>query len=94
MSVPANVAGAVVYVCALPTDTMGWVADQLDPRGDAVTLAVAIAEGFVLTIPMILDQSADETLSAYGYTRDTTVAEIVRKSPIVRPAPAERAAIA
>jgi hypothetical protein len=35
-----------------------------------------------------LDQSADETLSAYGYTRDTTVAEIVRKSPIVRPAPA------
>jgi hypothetical protein len=59
-----------------------------------VTLAVAIAEGFVLTIPMILDQSADETLSAYGYTGDTTVAEIVRKSPIVRPAPAERAATA
>ncbi len=44
---PVNRVGEVVYVCAVPTDTVGWLVAQLDPRGDAVTVAVAIADPFV-----------------------------------------------
>jgi hypothetical protein len=40
LSAAANAVGEVVYVCALPSDTLGWVAAQLGPNGDALNAAV------------------------------------------------------
>jgi hypothetical protein len=38
---PVNRVGEVIYVCAIPSDTVGWLEDQLDMRGDALTIALA-----------------------------------------------------
>jgi hypothetical protein len=35
LSAAPNSPGEIVYVCAVPSDTIGWLAEQLDPRGDA-----------------------------------------------------------
>lgn len=43
-----NRVGEAVYICAVASDTIGRLADQLDPRGDAVT--VAVAEPFIYTV--------------------------------------------
>ena len=49
---PPNAVGEAMYTCAVPADTIGWLVDQLDPRGDALVAAVAIADQFVLTQPL------------------------------------------
>ena len=30
---PPNAVGEVVYTCAVPADTISWLVEQLDPRG-------------------------------------------------------------
>jgi hypothetical protein len=85
---PPNRVGEVVYVCALPSDTIGWVAAQLDPRGEAVRVAVAIADLFVFTVPIMsgaATQVAGESIGERGYTLETTLGELVRDTPILQP---------
>lgn len=86
---PANRVGEVVYVCAVPSDTIGWLAAQLDQHGDAVVVAVAIAEPFVFTVPITsgddLAQLAGVAIHERGYSPQTTVGELVRDSPILQP---------
>ena len=86
---PANRVGEVVYVCAVPSDTIGWVAAQLDPRGEAVTVAVAIADPFVFTVPIVSGDDATQvagvSIGERGYTLETTLGELVRDTPIVQP---------
>jgi predicted RNase H-like HicB family nuclease len=86
---PTNRAGEVVYVCAVPSDTIGWLAAQLDPRGDAVIVAVAIADPFVFTVPVVSGEAsarvAGVAIGAHGYPPETTLGELVRDTPIVQP---------
>ncbi|HEX6467962.1 MAG TPA: hypothetical protein VF069_02630 [Streptosporangiaceae bacterium] len=88
LAAPTNAVGEVVYICAVPSDTMGWVAAQLDPR-DAANVALIIADGLVLTMPVMPgDRGA-------AYSPGTTLGAILRTVRIVRPAmPIERPAIA
>jgi hypothetical protein len=92
---PSNRVGEVVYVCAVPTDTIGWLVDQLDPRGDAAVAALAIAETFVFTIALAYGDGAlqvsGDTLGELGYTTDTQLAELMRDVPIVTPVTARPA---
>jgi predicted RNase H-like HicB family nuclease len=86
---PANRVGEVVYLCAVPSDTIGWLAGQLDPRGDAAVVAVAIAEPFVFAVPVASGdgtaQVAGVSIAARGYAPGTTLGELVRDTPIVQP---------
>jgi hypothetical protein len=43
-----NKVGETVYVCAVPSDTLGWLAAQLDRPGDALVAALTIADYFFL----------------------------------------------
>jgi hypothetical protein len=36
-------------MCAVPSDTLAWLAAQLDGPGDAVIAALTIADQFLLT---------------------------------------------
>jgi hypothetical protein len=86
---PANRVGEVVYLCAVPSDTIGWLVGQLDPRGDAAVVAVAIAEPFVFTVPVTSGdgtaQVAGVSIAERGYATGTTLGELVRDTPIVQP---------
>lgn len=48
VSAVTNSVGEAVYVCAVPSDTFGWLVAQLGPRGDAFVAALTIADDFLL----------------------------------------------
>jgi hypothetical protein len=93
---PTNRAGEAVYVCAVSSDTIGWLADQLDPRGEAVT--VAVAEPFIFTVPFAYGEDHPLidgiTVAENGHTLETTIGEIARRTPIVKPVTAHHTMIA
>ncbi|MGC0417540.1 hypothetical protein [Embleya sp. AB8] len=87
-----NRVGEAVYLCAVPSDTLGWLFTQLDEQGDAFSVALAISEPFLMTFPFTVGpedevDSARETVTigSRGYTKDTTLAEIMKRTAIVSP---------
>lgn len=83
MDVPRTRTGEVLFVCALATDHVGWLVDQLDPRGETAVFAVAVAEQFIYTTALHRGDIDDETeewlpLSEFGWDADTTVSEIMQ----------------
>lgn len=80
-----NAVGEAVYVCAVPSDTLGWLSAQIQP-GDRVTAALAIADGFLFTLPVAAD-GGNSPASAWAVERapETQLSEIMRKTPVVTP---------
>ncbi|MFE9927396.1 hypothetical protein [Streptomyces sp. NPDC005533] len=87
-----NPVGESVYVCALPQDTVGWLMDQLDERGDAVSAAVLVADKMLLTLPIAYGDSYGEidgtfTLAESSFNHTTTLSEIIQATNVVTPVP-------
>lgn len=85
ISAVTNSVGETVYVCAAPSDTVGWLASQLDPRGDAFVVAVTIANEFLLTLPFAVDDGTRPSWSPSTHAPETQLSEIMRKIPILTP---------
>lgn len=85
VSTVTNKVGEAVYVCTVPSDTLGWLAAQLDGPGDALIAALTTADQFLLTLPIAADEGIHPAWSIGSYTSETPLAEIVRKIPIVTP---------
>lgn len=95
ISGPDNRVGETVYICALPTDTVGWLLAQLDPRGEAVTVAMAIGDGLLFTLPIAYGEEHLGTdgfpgVSSGATEPDATLGRIMRETPIVSPSPSTR----
>lgn len=89
LSAPANRVGEVVYVCAVATDTLGWLGAQLDPRGsDTFMIAAAVGEALLFTVALARDEERAEAGDLLITQPDMTVAEVIRRTAIVGPAPA------
>lgn len=90
---PTNRVGEVVYVCAVPSDTVGWLAAQLDPRGDALMVAVAIADLHALTMPFGYDEEYAKPvglpIGGEWPATDTTIGEIMQSTPVLSPVQAQ-----
>jgi hypothetical protein len=80
-----NATGEAVYVCAVPSDTIGWLEAQFDPRGDAFTAALAIADGLVLTLPFAMNDGLHPSWHLISDGPDTKLSEVMRRSMIVTP---------
>lgn len=80
-----NAVGEVVYVCAVPSDTIGWLEAQLDPRGDAFTAALAIADGLVLTLPFAVNDGTRSSWHPIPGGPETKLSEVMQRSMIVTP---------
>jgi len=72
-------AGAVVVVCAVSGDTLGRFADQLDEAGDALVIAVAVADQLIWTSQMGSTGAHPDwvSLTSMGASLETTVGEWV-----------------
>ena len=81
---PTNRVGEVLYLCVVPSDTLGWVADQLDARGESATLAVAVGDALLLTFRV-------STGDGGPVEPRRTVADLMRTQPILQPVPASLA---
>jgi hypothetical protein len=85
VSAVTNKVGEAVYVCAVPSDTLGWLAAQLDGSGDALVAALTTAEQFLLTLPIGADEGTHPAWSVGSSTSETPLSEIVQRIPIVTP---------
>lgn len=72
-------AGAVVFVCAVSGDTLGRFADQLDEAGNALVIAVAVADELIWTSQMGSTGAHPDwvSLASMGASLETTVGEWV-----------------
>jgi hypothetical protein len=77
--------GEAVYVCAVPSDTLGWLAAQLDGSGDALVAALTTADQFLLTLPIAADEGTHPAWSVGSSTPETPLSEIVQSIPVVTP---------
>jgi hypothetical protein len=83
-----NGLGEVVFVCAVSGDTVGWVAEQMDQRGDGVVVAALLGyDGADATDPgcwvwtgglLVGPNLHGATLEDRGMTVRSTVAELLR----------------
>ena len=91
-----NTVGEVVFVCALPDDTVGWLAAQLDRRGDGLQVAVlldhagrpAASDGaaFIWSAGIVVGQdSVGLTLQESGMSFDSAIGEYLRRGVQSRP---------
>jgi hypothetical protein len=82
----ANDVDESVYVCAVPSDTLGWLRAQIQ-SGETVNVAVPIAEGFLFTMPVAADVA--NTLSGWGEwtsaSPETRLSDVMQKTRVVTP---------
>ena len=80
---PANKLGEVVYVCAMPSDRIGWFARQMEPAGDWLTAVVPVAEQLIWTFS--LGTGPDDgavSLEDLGVTPDTPMSSLMATAPV------------
>jgi len=85
VSAVTNTVGEIVYVCAVPSDTLAWLAAQLDGPGDAIIAAVTIADQFLLTLPIAQEEGTHPAWAVASSGPDTPLSEVVQKIPVVTP---------
>jgi hypothetical protein len=90
LSAVPNSAGEVISVCAGPSDTIGWLTEQLDPRGDAFVAALSIADSMLLGLPFTVGDGSRPGWEAASYPRETPLSEIMQRSPVVTPSRVSR----
>jgi hypothetical protein len=73
---PTLVTGEVLYICVLASDTVGWIADQLEP-GETGIAAVTVADQYIWTAPLSNGGQLPgaEPLSSLGLTDASTVSD-------------------
>jgi hypothetical protein len=85
VSTVTNKVGEAVYVCAVHSDTLGWLAAQLDGPGDALVAVLTTADQFLLTLPIAADEGTHPAWSAGSSTPETPLSEIVQSISVVTP---------
>lgn len=85
VSAVTNKVGETVYVCAVPSDTLGWLAAQLDGPGDALVAALTIADHFLFTLPVTEADGTHPAWSPDSSSPETRLSEIMQKTPVVTP---------
>lgn len=74
---PANSAGEVVYVCALPSDSISWLTAQTEEISDPVVVALPVAESMLWTLQLGGGRRTGAGTAGAGYPPDTTFGEIM-----------------
>lgn len=85
VSAVTNTVGETVYVCAVPSDTLAWLAAQLDGPGDAVIAALTIADQFLLTLPIAKEEGTHPAWFIASSAPGTRLSEIMQQIPVVTP---------
>jgi len=86
MSGVTNLVGEVVYVCAVPSDTLDWLAAQLTHPGDALIAAVTIADNHLLTLPFAEDDGTHPTWQHLASSLpDTSLSDVIQMNPVLTP---------
>jgi hypothetical protein len=81
LDAPPTRSGLLLFVCAVPSDTVRTIMEELDPRGDAAVVAVSVADEWLWTTHFAYgDEKRPNwySLDHWGWTLDTSVADMLR----------------
>lgn len=88
LNVPRRPTGEALFVCALPSDTLGWLGDQMEDQ-DALCVVTSVGNGdesmirvqFLTHGEALLSSGVEPhqptTADAMGFTRSTTLSEVI-----------------
>lgn len=78
--------GEYVFVACLATDTVGWLIDQLNPRGDVLTAVIGVAEVMLAATQIASGVTVDwPPIEDLGWTRAMTIQDLLQRRPSERP---------
>ena len=78
--------GEYVFVACLATDTLGWLIDQLNPRGDVLTAVVGVADVMLAATQLASGITVDwPPIYELGWTREMTLQDLLQRRPSERP---------
>ncbi|GIG61412.1 hypothetical protein Lfu02_57840 [Longispora fulva] len=83
LSGPRTRTGEVLFICALATDRLGDLADQLHGSGDVAAIVAPVGEDMIWSARLA---NADDLLEEghppeyWGWSRDMTIAELMRST--------------
>jgi hypothetical protein len=83
VSAVTNSVGEAVYVCAVPSDTFGWLSGQLGQSGDALVAALTIADDFLFALPLAVDDAPRPAWRSASFDTGIRLSEIMQRTPIV-----------
>lgn len=93
LSYPADRVGEHLFLAVVATDTMGWIASQLDDSGEPAVIAVAVGEGLIWTTVVSYGDATGEQMPGPSEPvadlpegADTTVGDMMRSAPLLRSA--------
>lgn len=82
-----------LIVCAMGTDTLEWVIDQLDARGEIANVLVLFGDAFAgVAIGTGEDRSSWQTIEELGWARDMTIDELITQA-LLKPASERRVSV-
>lgn len=79
LSAPRGRTGSALFICCIATDRLGWVMDQLDPRGEVAAAVTCVAEDLIYSAYFAsgVDELDWRSVDDWGWTRDTTIGEMI-----------------
>jgi len=79
LAAPRGRAGSALFICCVATDTLGWVTDQLDSRGEVAAAVTCVAEDLIYTAYFAagVDDLDWRAIDEWGWTRETTIGEMI-----------------
>jgi hypothetical protein len=85
VSAVTNSVGEAVYVCAVPSDTFGWLTAQLAQPRDALVGALAVAETFLFTLPLAIEDATRPAWHLNSFEPDDRLSDVMQRSLIMTP---------
>lgn len=80
---PRTPTGEILYICAVPSDTIRWCVEQLHHEGDGAVVAVCVVEEMVWATHFFTGADAPgQRLEHFGFSLDTTLSEMMQSQVI------------
>lgn len=71
--------GVVTFICTLPADRLDWILEQMDPRGEVMTVCAMVTDQMIFgtTIASHIDTLEWPSIEQIGWSAETTVGEMM-----------------
>jgi len=87
---PLTSTGDVLFICAVPSDTIAWCAGQLEADGHGAVVVLGVADQLIWAMHLYVGEARALTAHPpedYGWSLDTSLGEVMRRVPFANHPP-------